>query len=135
VLAYLQGHRFEPRLKTVYDQQKGRQEDGDVDCNNSGRPKTGYLKTGYFFRGLEICRTFFLFIHDLGKERYENLIKHFDQNGEHLSLITFLVKHSFIYSRYMRLFHFVGVTPRVHGLKNVWPVGIPVLSTDDKDRA
>jgi len=35
----------------------------------------------YFFADLPICRKMFLFLHDMGKAQFENLIKHFDKNG------------------------------------------------------
>lgn len=46
------------------------------------------------FRGASICRTMYLFLHDVGIEKYTNLVSHFDKH--HLQ-------------------------PRVHGLTNQVP--------------
>jgi len=81
ILAHLQAHRRDMSMKDVYNQKKKSKtcETTLLDDNDT----CARQKTSYYFRNIEICRSMFLFIHDLGKDRYENICKHFDMNGEY----------------------------------------------------
>lgn len=37
----------------------------------------------HFFCGHRICKNMYLFLHDMGRDRYNNLIQHYDEKGEH----------------------------------------------------
>lgn len=35
----------------------------------------------YFFADLQICRSMYFFLHNIGVKRYKNLISNYDENG------------------------------------------------------
>lgn len=87
ILSHLNSHRQDISLESYYNSQT-RKKYGSRICNKTR------ADTIYMFRGISICRTMYLFIYDVGIDRYKNLVSHFDKSK---------------------------LQPRVHGLTNKIP--------------
>lgn len=75
VLAHFEFHRQDLSLGQVYAAAT-RKKYGSRAHTNKSR-----IDMSYSFRDVSICKKMFLFIHDMGNDRYKALIKHFDEMG------------------------------------------------------
>ena len=91
------------------------------------------MHSQYFFRGLAICRKMYLFLHgNMGITKYENIVKHFDKNGIYTIIFMKLIFQSTIDLINTKVANSdLGLTPRVHGNKNVESKRSNVLSPED----
>lgn len=74
ILMYLQAHR---RLPFLQDEcgKAAKRGFSRVMSNSDAEYRRDIT---YYFAGHVVCRDFFLFIHDIGKRRYVNLLHHYD---------------------------------------------------------
>ena len=71
ILVHLKAHKEHKDLLQIYQNQRRYRGNKDVKQRRFQK---------YFFMPLEICKRMYMYIHDIGKKRYQNLQKHFTMN-------------------------------------------------------
>lgn len=74
ILGHLEMHRRKDYLKNEYKKLSAKSHYATNDLLLKH-------KIPYYFADVPICRTIYLFLHDLGLKRYKNIIEHYDQYG------------------------------------------------------
>lgn len=76
ILGHLVSHRRSKVLENHYGQNTKRGK-----SRLRGAEHINRQDMQYYFADLPVCRQFYFFVYNIGKKRYENLIKHFDEHG------------------------------------------------------
>lgn len=72
----IHSHRRMEELKDVYYERAMR-----VPGSTPRKDFQSRNRIKYYFADLEVCKSFFLFVYDVGEKRFKNLVKHYRENG------------------------------------------------------